>query len=210
LSDAWYIFLCICSQFLFIVWWCNLIIKSSTCCAVRLHFNWQILSFIARFLAKKYWKRSRSLKLWNQMQSPWVNSYIATARWKGIKAIPTPLKLFLVICRRGCLANLYARIWRLCDTDFKYGPCPHTRYNIIFWILANILFVSAFSPQLWEIEDFECKDGCYKVCLNYCGYVTQRLVNFASFPYFLWLKSLSISFMLWWLNMEVPTYFDGM
>ncbi|KAH1214787.1 hypothetical protein GmHk_13G036072 [Glycine max] len=28
--------------------------------------------------------------------------------------------------------------------------------------------------KLWEIEDFECKDGCYKVCLNYCGYVTQR------------------------------------
>ncbi|KAH1034787.1 hypothetical protein AAZX31_20G053900 [Glycine max] len=28
--------------------------------------------------------------------------------------------------------------------------------------------------KLWEIEDFERKDGCYKVCLNYCGYLTQR------------------------------------
>ncbi|XP_020231117.1 uncharacterized protein LOC109811716 [Cajanus cajan] len=30
------------------------------------------------------------------------------------------------------------------------------------------------SLKLWEMEDFEHKDGCYKVCLNYCGYITQR------------------------------------
>ncbi|KAL2327167.1 hypothetical protein Fmac_020594 [Flemingia macrophylla] len=28
--------------------------------------------------------------------------------------------------------------------------------------------------KLWETEDFEHKDGFYKVCLNYCGYITQR------------------------------------
>ncbi|KAK7327790.1 hypothetical protein VNO77_21881 [Canavalia gladiata] len=28
--------------------------------------------------------------------------------------------------------------------------------------------------KLWDIGDFECKDGCYKVFLNYCGYITQR------------------------------------
>ncbi|KAG4400211.1 hypothetical protein GLYMA_07G011650v4 [Glycine max] len=28
--------------------------------------------------------------------------------------------------------------------------------------------------NLWEIEDFERKNGCYRVCLNYCGYITQR------------------------------------
>ncbi|WVY89245.1 hypothetical protein V8G54_034759 [Vigna mungo] len=38
-------------------------------------------------------------------------------------------------------------------------------------ILAAIL--------LWEIEDLERKDDYHNVCLNYCGYVTQRLVNFA-------------------------------
>ncbi|XP_027930801.1 uncharacterized protein LOC114186920 isoform X2 [Vigna unguiculata] len=29
--------------------------------------------------------------------------------------------------------------------------------------------------KLWEIEDFERRDDCHKVCLNYCGYVTQRV-----------------------------------
>ncbi|CAJ1950993.1 unnamed protein product [Sphenostylis stenocarpa] len=29
--------------------------------------------------------------------------------------------------------------------------------------------------KLWEIEDFERKDGCYRVFLNYCGYITQRI-----------------------------------
>ncbi|RDX84844.1 hypothetical protein CR513_34042, partial [Mucuna pruriens] len=28
--------------------------------------------------------------------------------------------------------------------------------------------------MLWEIEDFVRKDGCFIVCLNYCGYITQR------------------------------------
>ncbi|KAG5008650.1 hypothetical protein JHK87_017165 [Glycine soja] len=34
--------------------------------------------------------------------------------------------------------------------------------------------------QLWEIEDFERKNGCYRVCLNYCGYITQRFIVNAS------------------------------
>ncbi|KAK7327275.1 hypothetical protein VNO80_31642 [Phaseolus coccineus] len=41
----------------------------------------------------------------------------------------------------------------------KRMPCNSIRQNL----------------KLWEIEDFECKDGCHKVCLNYCGYVTQRV-----------------------------------
>ncbi|XP_027906776.1 uncharacterized protein LOC114166259 isoform X2 [Vigna unguiculata] len=28
--------------------------------------------------------------------------------------------------------------------------------------------------KLWEIEDFERTDDCYRVGLNYCGYITQR------------------------------------
>ncbi|KAL3008043.1 hypothetical protein AAZX31_07G010500 [Glycine max] len=34
--------------------------------------------------------------------------------------------------------------------------------------------------NLWEIEDFERKNGCYRVCLNYCGYITQRFIVNAS------------------------------
>ncbi|XP_068494481.1 uncharacterized protein [Phaseolus vulgaris] len=41
----------------------------------------------------------------------------------------------------------------------KRMPCKSIRQNL----------------KLWEIEDFECKDGFHKVCLNYCGYVTQRV-----------------------------------
>ncbi|KAK7393779.1 hypothetical protein VNO78_22343 [Psophocarpus tetragonolobus] len=40
----------------------------------------------------------------------------------------------------------------------KRMPCKSIRQNL----------------KLWEIEDFECQDNCYKLCLNYCGYVTQR------------------------------------
>jgi len=70
LLNAWCIFLCICSKLLFIVWWCNLIMKGSTCCAVPFISIGNILLFIARFLAKRYWKRSRNLSLWNQKQNP--------------------------------------------------------------------------------------------------------------------------------------------
>ncbi|XP_061337135.1 uncharacterized protein LOC133284162 [Gastrolobium bilobum] len=28
--------------------------------------------------------------------------------------------------------------------------------------------------KLWDIDDFEHKDGCYRVLLNYCGYIIQR------------------------------------
>ncbi|XP_047180400.1 uncharacterized protein LOC124847052 isoform X1 [Vigna umbellata] len=41
----------------------------------------------------------------------------------------------------------------------KRMPCKSIRQNL----------------KLWEIEDFERKDDCHKVCLNYCGYVTQRV-----------------------------------
>ncbi|KAF7827187.1 uncharacterized protein G2W53_018351 [Senna tora] len=30
--------------------------------------------------------------------------------------------------------------------------------------------------QMWEIDNFEHKDGCYKVLLNYCGYIIQRFI----------------------------------
>ncbi|XP_014523631.1 uncharacterized protein LOC106779925 [Vigna radiata var. radiata] len=41
----------------------------------------------------------------------------------------------------------------------KRMPCKSIRQNL----------------KLWEIEDFERKDDCHNVCLNYCGYVTQRV-----------------------------------
>ncbi|TKY47867.1 hypothetical protein E2542_SST29928 [Spatholobus suberectus] len=40
----------------------------------------------------------------------------------------------------------------------KRMPCKSIRQNL----------------KWWEIEDLERKDGCYRVCLNYCGHITQR------------------------------------
>ncbi|XP_027341849.1 uncharacterized protein LOC113854808 [Abrus precatorius] len=66
-------------------------------------------------------------------------------------------------------------LYRYCKMDGDRS-CASSMKSVSGYLQKRMTCKSIFQNlKLWDIEDFELRDDCYRVFLNYCGYITQRV-----------------------------------
>ncbi|XP_057753335.1 uncharacterized protein LOC130972989 isoform X3 [Arachis stenosperma] len=82
-------------------------------------------------------------------------------------------------CKAKSLSEFFHSVCKIEGVQSYIDTIEYVRDYIQKRMCNKFIFQSF---KQWVIEDFEHTDGCYKIILNYCGYVIQRFAVNASLP----------------------------